>query len=104
MPEVGKEIHKDPVRKYQLHGRKVEAILCSFDQGLRTKVIKTRAADGLVSKQSTDRSMGNVFQRFPEANLHDITEHRSDFFLVILKFRAAKSLQEQQCEGPNHGL
>jgi hypothetical protein len=101
--ELVRELHRDLARKYQLHKPKIEELWRSFDANQRARVFKAGAHQGLVLKNSTDRSMGNVYKVIPEFNLYDIAESGSDYLLNLLKYRASKSLVEQYCEGINGG-
>lgn len=101
--EVIKELQRDLARKYRIHGAKIQEIWRAFDKGQRTQAVKAGAAEGVVLKDSGDRSMGNVFKFMPEMNLRDITEPGSDYVLNILKHRATKQLSEQYIKGPDNG-
>ncbi|TVY39828.1 hypothetical protein LOCC1_G004953 [Lachnellula occidentalis] len=100
--EALKELQRDLARKYRIHGAKIEQIWRSLDKGQRTQAVKAGAADGMVLKDPSDRSMGNVFKFMPEMNLRDITEPGSDYLLNILKHRATKLLSEQYIKGPDN--
>ena len=101
--EALKELQRDLARKYRIHGAKIEEIWRSLDKSQRTRAVKAGAAEGVVLKDPSDRSLGNVFKFMPEINLRDITEPGSDYLLNILKHRATKLLSEQYIEGPDMG-
>jgi hypothetical protein len=98
-----KELHRDLARKYQVHGARIEQIWRSFNRRQREEALKAGAAEGLVLKDPTDRTMGDVYKIMPEWNLRDITEPESDYLLDHLKDRATKSLFDQYREGVNGG-
>ncbi|TVY80275.1 hypothetical protein LSUE1_G005899 [Lachnellula suecica] len=101
--QVIKELHGDLAAKYKRHGAKVEDMWRSFDKSKRAQAFKAGAAEGVVLKDATDRSMGNVYKIMPELNERDITEPGSDYLLKMLKYRATTSLTEQYCSGVNGG-
>ncbi|TVY18075.1 hypothetical protein LARI1_G003499 [Lachnellula arida] len=101
--KVIKDLQRDLARKCRIHGAKIQEIWRSLDKGQRTQAVKAGAAEGMVLKHPSDRSMGDVFKSIPELNLRDITEPGSDYLLNILKHRATKLLSEQYIKGPDNG-
>ncbi|TVY90703.1 hypothetical protein LAWI1_G004706 [Lachnellula willkommii] len=101
--KVIKDLQRDLARKCRIHGAKIQEIWRSLDKGQRTQAVKAGAAEGMVLKHPSDRSMGDVFKFIPELNLRDITEPGSDYLLNILKHRATKLLSEQYIKGPDDG-
>ena len=105
-PAIGElicELHQDLVRKYKKHGSSIDTFWRSFDRNQRARCMKAGAADGVVLKHPTDRSLGNVYKFLPEWNLRDITDPNSTSLLDILKHRATHSPSEQYAEGVNGG-
>ncbi|KAE8350553.1 hypothetical protein BDV28DRAFT_138936 [Aspergillus coremiiformis] len=98
-----KELQKDLARKYELHGPKIEEIWRSLGRRQRETVMRAGAAEGLVLKSPTDRSLGDVYKVIPDWNLRDIAEPDSDYLLDHLKHRATKSLCDQYAAGVDGG-
>lgn len=96
-----KEAHKDLSRKYRRHAAAIETAWQSFNQAQRVQCVKAGAADGVVLKNPTDGSLGNVYKILPEWNLRDITEPGSDYLLDLLKYRATTSLFNTYRAGPD---
>ncbi|KFY03045.1 hypothetical protein V490_00339 [Pseudogymnoascus sp. VKM F-3557] len=99
--DVLKELHGDLVRKYQIHGAKIEQIWRSFNASQRAEALQAGAADGLVLKDPLDETLGDVYKVMPEWNLRDISQPGSDYLLDLLKYRATTTLHEQYCGGVN---
>ncbi len=98
-----KELHADLARKYTRHEATIDPFWRSFDAAQRAACLRAGAAEGLVLKHPTDRSLGNVYKFVPECNLRDIADSGPDFLLDLLKYRATTSLFQQYCEGPRGG-
>jgi hypothetical protein len=103
MDETVKELHRDLKGRFQRHGTKLQQMWRSLNQEQRTKVLRDGAHEGVVLKNPSDTSMGNVYELIPEWNLRDITSPSSDYLLDILKHRATTSLQMQYTSGANGG-
>jgi hypothetical protein len=95
MDETIKDLHRDLARKFQRHGSQLEQMWRSLGQKKREEVLRAGARNGVVLKDSTDISMGNVYKFIPEWNLRDITAPSSDFLLDMIKHRATTPLQSQ---------
>lgn len=98
--DMVRESHHDLTRKYARHATAVEAAWRSMDKAQRIQCIRVGAADGVVLKTATDRSMGNVYKILPEWNLHDIAESGPNYLLDMLKHRATTTLFDQYRAGP----
>ncbi|KAH7029015.1 ipa protein [Microdochium trichocladiopsis] len=100
-PDFLVEIHQDLARKWKLHGAKIEKIWRSMDQKTRLEAIKAGAADGVVLKNPSDSSLGNVHKFIPEWNTQEVAAAESDFLLDMLRYRATKTLEDQYHAGFN---
>ncbi|KAJ1325944.1 hypothetical protein MN608_09145 [Microdochium nivale] len=94
-PEFLIEIHQDLARKWKLHGARIEKIWRSMDQKTRLEAIKAGAADGVVLKNPSDTSLGNVHKFIPEWNTQEVAAAGSDFLLDMLRYRGTTTLEEQ---------
>lgn len=62
-PALLKELHRDLIRKYQLHGTRIEHIWRSLSRNQRKEAVQAGAIDGRVLKNRTDQAMGNVYDK-----------------------------------------
>lgn len=97
------ELHADLGRKYKKHEAAIDNFWRSFDATQRAACLKAGTPDGVVLRNPTDNSMGNVYKFIPELNLRDIAESGPDFLLSLIKHRATTSLFQQYCEGNGGG-
>ncbi len=100
---VAKELHRDLARKYTMHATSIENKWRSFDRHQRATCLRAGARDGVVLKEPSDTTLGNVYKILPEWNLRDIAESGPDFLLRLLKHRATKTLFEQYLAGVHDG-
>lgn len=98
-PEFLVEIHQDLARKWKLHSARLEKTWRSMDQKTRLEAVKAGAADGVVLKNPSDTSLGNVHKFIPEWNTHEIAAVGSDFLLDMLRYRGTTTLEEQYHSG-----
>ncbi|MCJ1334504.1 hypothetical protein MMC10_011216 [Thelotrema lepadinum] len=101
-PDVLKEAHSSLLRKYELHKAKLRELWPTFDCARRIEAVKAGAARGEVLKHPKDFSLGNVYKVFPEWNLRDLTEPRSNYLLDLLEHRSTKSLHELYLSGADN--
>ncbi|KXJ90130.1 hypothetical protein Micbo1qcDRAFT_227238 [Microdochium bolleyi] len=98
-PDFLVEIHQDLARKWKLHGTRLEKIWRSMDQKTRLEAVKAGAADGVVLKNPSDTSLGNVHKFIPEWNTQEIAAADSDFLLDMLRYRGTTTLEDQYHSG-----
>lgn len=98
-----KELQRDLLRKYELHGERVGDIWRSWSPPQRAKALKAGAAEGAMLKSKTDRSLGDIRLITPDWNLQDLTSPSPEpsTFMLHLRHRAMTPLPEQYAQGPN---
>ncbi|KAL6232785.1 hypothetical protein BDW75DRAFT_216793 [Aspergillus navahoensis] len=101
--EFLKELRRDLLRKYELHGERVGDIWRSWSPAQRTKALMAGAAEGIMLKSRNDRSLGSTRLLIPEWNIQDLTAPSPDpsTLMVHLRHRALSPLIEQYAQGPN---
>jgi len=103
MDETVRNLHRDLVRKYELHGPRVEQMWRSLGQEQREEILRVASRDRVILEHPADTKLGNVCKTIPEWNLRDITSPSSESLLDILKHRATTPLQDQYSSGINGG-
>jgi hypothetical protein len=103
MDETVRNLHRDLVRKYELHGPRVEQMWRSLGQEQREEIPRVASRDRVILEHPTDTLLGNVCKFIPEWNLRDITSPSSESLLDILRHRATNPLQDQYSSGVNGG-
>ncbi|RDW79311.1 uncharacterized protein DSM5745_06163 [Aspergillus mulundensis] len=98
-----KQLRQDLLRKYELHGERVGEIWRAWSPAQRAKALKAGAAEGVMLKSRTDRSLGFTRLLIPEWNIQDLTAPSPDpsTLMAHLRHRALSPLLEQYAQGPN---
>ena len=99
--ETVRNLHRDLVRKYELHGPRVEQMWRSLRQEQREEILRVASRDRAILDHPLDTKLSNIYKFIPEWNLRDIASPSSELLRDIFKHRATTLLQDQYGSGVN---